>query len=87
MMPYKRRQQHLGEVDGLNTGGQLRRGLATTLSDDDEENAERSAWPVTRAHRSRQPKRPHRNEAGALQYEADAHDNARARKEREGSAG
>ena len=39
------------------------------------------------AHRSRQPKRPHRNEAGAIQYEADAHDNARARKEREGSAG
>ena len=52
-----------------------------------QQNAERSAWAVTRAHRSRQPKRPHRNEAGALLYEADAHDNARARKEREGSAG
>ena len=34
MMPYKRRQQHLGEVDGLNTGGQLRR---TRDGDDDEE--------------------------------------------------
>ena len=34
MMPYKRRQQHLGEVDGLNTGGQLRRARD---GDDDEE--------------------------------------------------